>query len=154
MTLCNPMNCGTPGFPVLHYIPEFAQTHVHWLSNAIQPSHPPTPPFFSCPQFFPASWSFQMSRLFTSGDQSIGASDAASVLPMNIQSWFPLGLMGFDLLAVQGTLESLLQHHNSKASILWHLAFFMIQLTSIHDYWKNHSFDYTDLCWQSDVSDF
>ena len=60
----------------------------------------------------------------------------------------------FDLLAVQGTLRSLLQHHNLKASILLPSAFFMVQLTSIHDYWKEHSFDYTDLCLQSDVSAF
>ena len=59
-----------------------------------------------------------------------------------------------DLLAVQGTLTSLLQHHSSKASILWHSAFLIVQLTSIHDYWKNHSFDYVDLCWQSNVSAF
>ena len=57
-----------------------------------------------------------------------------------------------DLLAVQGILKSILQHHSSKASILQHPAFFMIQLTSIHSYWKNHSFHYTDLCQQSDVS--
>ena len=59
-----------------------------------------------------------------------------------------------DLLAGQGTLKSLLQHHNLKASILWCSAFFMVQLTSVHDYWKNHRFDYKDLCWQSDVSAF
>ena len=55
-------------------------------------------------------------------------------------------------LAVQGTLKSLLQHHDLKALILWHSAFFMVQLTSIHDYWKNHSFVYTDICWQSGIS--
>ena len=59
-----------------------------------------------------------------------------------------------DLLAVQGTLKSLLRHHSSKASILWCSAFFIVQLSTIHDYWKNHSFDYTDLCWQSNVSAF
>ena len=64
------------------------------------------------------------------------------------------GIDWLDLLAVQGTLRSLLQHHSSKASILRHSAFFMVQLTSIHDYWKNHSFDYTDLCGQSDVFAF
>ena len=58
----------------------------------------------------------------------------------------------FDLFAVQGTLKHLLQHHRSKASILRHSAFCIVQLTSIHDYWKNHSFDWTDLCWQSNVS--
>ena len=61
---------------------------------------------------------------------------------------------GLDLLAVQGTLKSLLQHHSSKASILWHSAFFMVQLSPVHDYWKNHSFGCVNLCRQIDVSDF
>ena len=72
-------------------------------------------PFSSCPQSFSALGSFPMSQLFASGGQSIGASASASVLPMNIQGWFPLGRT--DLLAVQGTLKSLLQHHNLKALI-------------------------------------
>ena len=74
--------------------------------------------FSSCPLSFPASGSFSVSQLFTSGSQSIGASASASVLPMNIQGWFPLGLT-----AIQKTLKSLLQHHNLKASILQHSAF-------------------------------
>ena len=76
-------------------------------------------PFSSCPQSFPASGSFQMSQLFASGGQSIGASALASVLPMNIRDWFFffLRIDWFDLLAVHGTLKSLLQHHSSKASI-------------------------------------
>ena len=86
-------------------------------------------PFSSCPQSFPASGSFPVSQLFKSGDQSTGVSASASVLPLSIQGWFPLGLTWFDLLAVQGTLKSLLQHHNSKASILWHSAFFTVQLS-------------------------
>ena len=111
-------------------------------------------PFSSCLQSFPASESFPMSQFFASGGQSIGASASASVLPVNIQEWFPLGFdLKFDL-TVQGTFKSLLQYHSSKASILWCLAFFMVQLTSIRDYWKNHSFDCVDLCWQSDVSAF
>ena len=60
----------------------------------------------------------------------------------------------FDLLAVQGTRKSLLQHHSSKVSILWHPVFMVQTLTSVHDHWKNHRFDYTDLCWQSDAPDF
>ena len=84
-------------------------------------------PFSSCLQSFPASGSFQISQLFTSGGQSIGISALASVLPMNIQGWFLFGLI--DLLTVQGTLKSLLQHHSSKASILWCSAFFMVQLS-------------------------
>ena len=83
LTLYGPMVCSTPGFPVLYYFLEFTQTHVQWVSDAIQPSHP-VAPFSSCPQSFPASGSsFPMSRLFPSGGQSIGASDPASVLPMN-----------------------------------------------------------------------
>ena len=85
LTLCDPVDCSMPGFPVLHYLPEFAQTHVCWVSDGIQPAHPVTH-FSSCPQSFPTSRSFPMS----SDGQSIGAS--ASVLPMNIQGWFPLGL--------------------------------------------------------------
>ena len=78
-----------------------------------------------------------------------------SISPSNEYS----GLISFstdwlDLLAVQGTLKSLLQHHSSKASIPQHSAFFKVQLSSIHDYWKNHSFDQMDLCWQSNVSAF
>ena len=74
-------------------------------------------PFSSCLQSFPASRSFQMSQFFASGGQSIGASASASVLPVNIQDWFPLRLTFFGLPAVQGALKSLLQHHSSKASM-------------------------------------
>ena len=83
-------------------------------------------PFSSSLQFFPASGSFPMSQFSTSGSQSIGASASASVLPLNIQDWFPLGLT---VLKVQGTLKSLLQHHSSKASILQRSAFLMVQLS-------------------------
>ena len=100
-------------------------------------------PFSFCLESFPASRSFPVSQLFTSGGQSIGAT--VSVLPMTIQGWFPSGLTGLIPLDVQGTLKSLLQHHNLKASSLWCSTFFMVQLLHIHDYWKNHSFDYMDL---------
>jgi len=86
-------------------------------------------PFSSCRQSFPASGSFPVSQLFPSGGHSIGASFSASVLPMNIQGWFPLGFDWFDLLAIQGTLKSLLQHHSLKALILQCSAFFMAQLS-------------------------
>ena len=93
LTLCGPMDCCTPSFPVLHYLPEFAQTHVHWIGDAIQPSHSSVALFSSCPQSFPGS--FPMSQLFTSGGQSIRASvSASSVLPRNSHGWFPLGLTG------------------------------------------------------------
>ena len=96
---------------------------------------------FSCLQSFPASGSFQMSQLFASGGQSIVAF-SFSISPSNEYSGLiSLRIDWLDLLAVQGTLKSLLQHHRSKASVLWRSAFFMVQLTSIHDYWKNHSLD-------------
>ena len=87
-------------------------------------------PFSSRLQSFPASGSFQMSQYFTSGGQSIGTSASASVLPMSVQGWFiSFRIDWFDLLAVQGTLKSLLQHHSSKASIVRSSAFFMVQLS-------------------------
>ena len=93
-TLWDPMDCSTPGFPVFHYLLEFAQTHVHWVGDAIQPSHPlssPSPPTLNLSQH---QGLFPTSRLFASSGQCIGASASASVLPMNIQGWFPLGLTG------------------------------------------------------------
>ena len=86
-TLCDPMDCSTSGFPVLLHLPEFAQTHVHWVGDAIQPSS--VVHFSSCPQSFPASGSFPMSQFFASGGQSIGVSASTSVLPMNTQDWSP-----------------------------------------------------------------
>ena len=94
LTLCDPMNRSMPGLPVHHQLPELTQTHVHCVGDAIQPSHPVVP-FSFCLQAFPASGSFQRSKLFTSGGQSIGVSASASVLPMNIQYWFPLGWTGW-----------------------------------------------------------
>ena len=87
-TLCEPMNHSTSGLPVHHQLLEFTQTHVHQVSDAISSS---VIPISSCLQSFPASGSFHMRQLFTSGGQSIGVSASASVLPMNIQDWFPLG---------------------------------------------------------------
>ena len=92
-TLCHPMDTKSsmPGFSAHHYLPELTQTHVHRVGDAIQPSHPLSSPFSSRFQSFPASGSFQKSHFFASGGQSIGVSVLASVLPMNIQDWFPLG---------------------------------------------------------------
>ena len=90
LTLCDPVNCSTPGLLVHHQLLESTQTHVHCVGDAIQPSHPVVP-FSSCPQSFPASGCFQMSQLFASGGQSIGVSATKSVPPMNTQGWCPLG---------------------------------------------------------------
>ena len=99
-TLCDPMGCSMPGLPVLHGLSEFAQTHVHWVGDAIQPSHhlSSSSPAFNFPQH---QGLFSVSQFFASGGQSIGASASASVLPMNIQDWFPLGLTG--LISLQST---------------------------------------------------
>ena len=86
------------GFPVLHHLPEFAQILVHWVDDAIQLSHPLSP-LLLLPSIFPSS---RMSWLFGSGGQSIGTSASASVLPMNIQDWFPLGLTGLICLQSKG----------------------------------------------------
>ena len=129
-TLCDPMDCSMPGFHVLYHLQELAQTHVHWVSDAIEPSCSSIIPFSCYLQSFPAAGSFLMSRLFASGDKSIGAS--ASVLPMNIQDWFPFMIDLSDLLSVQGTIKSLLQHHSLKELILQHSTFFRVQIS--HSY--------------------
>ena len=127
--LWDPMDCSTPGFPVHYQLPELAQTHVPWVSDVFQPSHPlssPSPFTFNPSQH---QGLFQC-QLFTSGGQSTGVSASASVSHSNEHS----GLISFrmdwlDLLAVQGILKSLLQQHSSKASILQRSAFFMVQLS-------------------------
>ena len=131
LTLSDPMDCSRPGLPVHHQLPEFTQTHVHWVSDAIQLSHSlsfPPPPTFNLSQIrvflnesvlhirWPKHWSFSFS-----------------ISPSNKYS----GLISFridcfDLLAVQGTLKSLLQHHSSKPSTLWHSAFFVVQLLHLY----------------------
>ena len=85
LTLCNLMNCSTPGLPVHHQLPEFTQTHVHRVSDAIQPSHPPSSPSPPAPQSLPELGSFPISQLSASGGQSIGVSASASALLMNTQ---------------------------------------------------------------------
>ena len=99
LTLCDPMDM--PGFPIHHQFPELVQTHVHPVGDAVQLSHPlssPSPPAF----IEPASGFFPMSQFFTSCGQSIGVSASASVLPMNIQDWFPLGWTGWISLQSKG----------------------------------------------------
>ena len=109
-------------------------------------------PFSSCLQSFPGSGSFPMSQLFTSGGQSIGVSASASVLPMNTQDWSPLGWTGWISLHSKGLSRVF---SNTKFKCINFLALSFLHsptLTSIHDHWKNHSLDYTDLCWQTNVS--
>ena len=131
LILCDPMNCSMPGFPVHHQLQELAKIHAHRVGDAIQPSHPLLP-LCLMPKTFP----------------SIRVISKESVLHIRLWKYWSLsfsispcseysGLISFmmdwlDLLAVQGTLKSLLQHHRSKASILWCLAFFMVQPPHTH----------------------
>ena len=137
-TLCNPMGCSMPGFPsftIFQSLLRFTSIELVKLSNHLILCRP----LLHLLQSFPALGSLPTSWLFASGGQSIGVS--ASVLPMNIQGWFHLGLTS--LISLQSKeLSSLLQHHNSKALVLQPSAFFYgPTLISVHDYWKNHSFN-------------
>ena len=128
LTLCNPMNHSTPGLPVHHQLPEFTQTHVHRVSDAIQPSHPllspsplaPIPPsirVFSNESTLRMRWPKYCSFSF-------------SIIPSKeIPGLISFRMDWLDLLALQGTLKSLLQHHSSKASVLLHSAFFTVHLS-------------------------
>ena len=122
------MDCSTPGFPVLPHLLDLAQTHVHWVGDAIQPSHPLSSPFL-LPSIFPSIRVFSSESVLCIGwpkywnfSFSISPSSEYSGLISFRMDWL-------DLLAIPGTLKSLLQHHSSKASILWCSAFFMVQLS-------------------------
>ena len=146
-TVCNCMDCSTPGFPVLHYLLEFESV---MLSNHLILCHP----FSSCSQSFPASGSFPVRWLLASGGQSTGASASAPVLPVNFQGWFPLGMIGLLSLLSKELFES------SPAPQYESINFSVLSLlygpthTSVHDYWKKHHFNYMNLCQPSDVCAF
>ena len=139
-TLCNPMDCSTPGYSVLHYLPSLLElmfTESVMPSNHLILCHP----LLLLPSIFPNIKVFSNDLAlcirwpkYCSFSISLGPSNEYLGLISFKIDWF-------DLLAVQGTLKSLLQHHSSKASMLQHSAFFIVQLSHPHDYWKNHSFD-------------
>ena len=146
------MDCSMPGLPVPHHIPKFAQVHVHCTGDAYQPRHPLKPS--SSPQFFPVSGTSPVSRLFISDDQNTGVSASASVLPMSIQDWFPSRLTALISLQSKG-LSGVF-----SSTIVWRHQFFGI-LPSLQSkshnctyHWEDHSLNYTDLRWQSNVSAF
>ena len=124
LTLSDPMDCSSPGFPVHHQLLELAQTHVHWVGDAIQPSHPLLSPSLLASNLSQNQDIFQWASFLL---------QVAKVLQLQLQSFqwmFRVDRIDwFDLLAVQGTLKSLLQHHNSKTSILQRSAFFIVQLS-------------------------
>ena len=127
-SVCDPMDSSTPGFPVHHQLPELAQTHVRWFGDAIWPSQPlssPPPPTFNLSQhkgLFRWVSSLHQVAKYWSFSFSISPSNGYSGLISFRMDWL-------DLLAVQGTLKSFLQHHSSKVSILWHSAFFIVHLS-------------------------
>ena len=152
--LCDQVDCRMPDVPVLHHLLEFAQNHVHWGPDAIQPSHPLSSSsshafnlsqhqglfqWVGSSQNWPKYWSFSFS---------ISPSNDYSGLISFRMDWF-------HFLAVQGTLKSLLHHHSLKApnSLVLRLLY-GTKFTSIYDYWANHNFDYMNLCWQSNTSAF
>ena len=128
----------TPGLPDHHQLMEPTQTHVHWVSDAIQPCIL-CRPLLLLLQSFPASGSFPVSQLFVSGSQSIGVSASTSVLPMNTQDWSPLGWTGWLSLQSKGLSRVFSNTTVQKHQFLGFL--YSSTLTSIHDYWKNHSLD-------------
>ena len=141
LPLCVSVDCSTPGFPVHPQLLELAQTHVPWVSDAIQPSHPlpsPSPPLFNVSQH----QNLLMSQFFVSGGQIIGVSALASVLPMNIQDWFPLGRTGWISLQSKG-----LSQESSPTPQFKSINTFVLSLLhsptliSIHNHRKNHSLD-------------
>ena len=144
LTLCNPMDCSTPGFPVHHQLPEFAQTHVHQVSDAIQPSHPllsPSPSTFNLSQGLFNQGLFQWGSSSHQVAKVLEASAAASVLSMNVQDWFPLGFTSLISLLFKGLSRvfSTPQFKSISSSALSFL--YSPTLTSVRDYQKNHSFD-------------
>ena len=138
-TLCNSTDYTMPGLPVRHQLQEITQTHVHWVGDAIQLSHPlssPSPPAFNLSQhqglFKWASSSHQVTKVLEFQLQHQSFHEHSGLISFRMDT--------LDLLAVQGTLKSLLRYHSSKALILYLSAFFPT-LTSIHDHWKNQSLD-------------
>ena len=140
LTLCNPMDCSTTGLPVHHQLPEFTQTHVHWVmlpSNHLILCHP----LLLLSSSFPESGSFRMSQFFISCGQSIGISASASVLPMNIQDSFLLNGMFGSPCGPRDSQESSSTPQFKDINSLALSFLYSPTLTFIYEYWKKHSFD-------------
>ena len=171
LTLCDPKNFSMPGFPLLYDLPEFAHTRVHWVGGTFQPSHSFLPHCSTAISLFQHQGLFQwlnsshlVAKVLEFQLQNLSSNDYSELIPFRVD-WF-------DLLAVQESatpqfknisslalnllygLKSLLQHHSSKTSILWHSTFFMVQLSNPYMTTGKTSFDYTTFCWQSDISAF
>ena len=140
LTLCNPMDCSIPGLPVHHQLTEFTQTRVHWVGDAIQPNHLllfPSPPTFNISQLQDLFKWISSSHQVAKG---LEFQLQQSVLTMNIQDWFPLGCTGSPCSPRDSQESSPTPHFKSINSLA--LSFlYGPTLTSVHDYWKNHSLD-------------
>ena len=151
-TLCDLMNCSSPGFPVLTTYQSLLKLVSIELVMHLTVSFSAVP-FSFCLHSFPASGSFPVSWLFASGHWNIGAS--ASVFPVNVQGWFPLGLTGFwSLCCWRDFQESSPAPQFESINSLALSLLYCPTLTSVHDYWKNHAFNFMHLCRQCDVSAF
>ena len=151
LTLCDPMDCSTPDFSVLHYLSPGGCSNSCLLSRW---SHPTvSSSVSSCPQSFLSSDSSK-SWLCPSVGQGIGASASASVLPMNIQGWFPIDWLVWSSCCPRDSQESSPALEFKSINSLALSLLYVPNLTSTHDYWKNHSFDNMDLCQQNDASAF
>ena len=147
-SLCGLMDCSIPGFPVLHCLPELTQTYVHWVSDAIQPSHPLLPPS-------PLALSLSQHQGLISSESTLGLrwtkywNFSFSISSSNEYS----GLVSFRIDWFDPLESSAAPQFESINSLALYL-FCGPTLTSVYECWKNHNFDYMDLCWQSDVSAF
>jgi len=151
--LSDHMNASKPGFPVLHYLLEFSQTHVHWVGDAIQPSHPLSPPSPSALNLSQHQGLYQwvdilhqVTKYWSFSFFFSPSSEHSGLISLRID-WF-------DLPSVQGTLKSSTTPKFESISSLALSLLYGLTLTSVPGYWNSHSFDYKDLCQQTDVSAF
>ena len=152
-TLCSPMDCSTPGSSLFHCLLEFVQTHVYWVSDAIQPSHP----------LLPTSFSLNLSQHQGLFQWVSSSHQVAKILELQLQHQSFIWIFRVDFLCdwliwspccPRNSQESSPTPQSKSINSLALSLLYGPTLTSVHDYWKNHSFDYLDLCWQSDVSAF
>ena len=141
-TLCDPMDCSMPGLSAHHQISELTQTYVHWVSDAIQPFHLlSSSSLLLLPSIFPSIRVFSNESVLHIRWPSIGVSASASILPMNIQDWFSLGWTGWISFCPRHSQESSATPQFKSINSFTLRFLYSPTLTSLHNYWKNHSFD-------------
>ena len=153
-TLCNLVDCTTPGFPVAHHLLRFAQVHVDYFNDAIQQAISSSDALFFCPLSFPAWGTFPMSQLFMSDDENIRASASASILQWVFRVDFPEDWLVWSPCCPGEFQESSPAPQFKGTTSLAFCLLYCPALTTVHDHWEYYSLDYTDLRWQSNVSVF